>query len=85
MLGTAFLAAGNVAEATARFDRAVKSGAQHGLAALQYVRCLYQLGLIQQKAGQADKAREHFRRFTAFWTNGDIDRQHVADAARGGS
>jgi TolB-like protein/Tfp pilus assembly protein PilF/predicted Ser/Thr protein kinase len=85
MLGTAFLAAGNVAEATARFDRAVKSGAQHGLAAMQYVRCLYQLGLISQKAGQTDKAREYFRRYTAFWTNGDIDRQHVADAARGGS
>jgi eukaryotic-like serine/threonine-protein kinase len=85
MLGTAFMAAGNVQEATARFERAVKSGAQHGLAALQYVRCFYQLGLIHQKAGQADKAREHFRRYTAFWTNGDIDRQHVADAARGGS
>jgi hypothetical protein len=44
------------------------------------VRSLYFLGKIEEKRGEKEKAREYYRRFVAFWNDGDLDRERVEEA-----
>ena len=81
-LGTAFLSAGNLAEASARFQRIVESGIARVGAPAEFVRSFYFLGQIAEKQGNRDKARENYRRFLQYWEKGDIDRDRVADAQK---
>ena len=81
-LGSAFLAAGNVAEASTRFQRIVESGVQRAGSPVEFVRSLYFLGQISEKQGDRDKARDYYRRFVEYWKNGDLDRERVADAQK---
>jgi serine/threonine protein kinase/tetratricopeptide (TPR) repeat protein len=78
-LGTAFLAAGNDAEARARFERVVNSPERREYP-LQFVRSLYLLGQIAERRGDREQARAYYQRFVGYWGNGDIDRDRVADA-----
>ena len=81
-LGSAYLAAGNLAEASTRFQRIVESGAQRVGNSVEFVRSLYFLGQISEKQGDRDKARDSYRRFVTYWKDGDIDRDRVADAQK---
>jgi tetratricopeptide (TPR) repeat protein/predicted Ser/Thr protein kinase len=81
-LGSAYLAAGNLTEAAARFEKIVSGGTQRAYTPLEYVRSFYFLGQINEKQGNRDKAREHYRKFVDYWKDGDIDRDRVADAVK---
>jgi eukaryotic-like serine/threonine-protein kinase len=78
-LGSAYLAAGNDEAAAKRFERLV-SGAERIYFPIQYVRSLYFLGQIADRAGDRDKARTYYQQFVDHWGNGDIDRDRVATA-----
>jgi len=80
-VGTAYLAAGNDAEAAVRFQRIVDSTERREYP-LQYVRSLYFLGQIAERRGDREKARTFYQRFVNCWGDGDIDREHVADAKK---
>jgi tetratricopeptide (TPR) repeat protein len=79
---SAYLAAGNTAEAAKRFERIVSSGAERALSPIEYVRSLYFLGQISEKQGQRDRARDYYYKFVEYWNDGDLDRQRVADARK---
>ena len=83
-LGTAYLAAGNLDEAAARFQRVVDSGVRRVNNPIEFVRSLYFLGLISERKGDRSKAAEYYRRFAQYWGDGDIDRDRVADARKKG-
>jgi eukaryotic-like serine/threonine-protein kinase len=78
-LGSAYLAAGDDAEAAKRFERLV-SGVERMYFPIRYVRSLYLLGQIADRAGDRDKARTYYQQFVDHWGNGDIDHDHVATA-----
>ena len=80
--GSAYLSAGNLAEAATRFERIVSSGGQRALTPIEYVRSFYFLGQIYDKQGHHDKARDSYRKLLEFWKDGDIDRDKVADAQK---
>jgi len=46
------------------------------------VRSLYFLGQIAERRGDREKARTFYQRFVNCWGDGDIDREHVADAKK---
>ena len=79
-LGTAHLRAGRLDQARQNFERVADSGARHLLAPVVYVESLYQLGHIAERQGNLEKAREHYKRFLAYWADGDMRRDWVADA-----
>ena len=81
-MGSAYLAAGNSAEAAARFERIVSSGAQRAFTPIEFVRSFYYLGQINEKQGNRDKARDFYRKFLEYWKDGDIDRDKIADAQK---
>ena len=80
-LGSAYLAAGNDAEAERRFTRLTAS-AQRVLYPIEFVRSLYCLGQIAERRGDVAKAREYYQQFVTYWGDGDMDRDHVAEAKR---
>jgi tetratricopeptide (TPR) repeat protein len=80
-LGTAYVAVGNDAEAAVRFQRIVDSTERREYP-LQYVRSLYFLGQIAERRGDREKARMFYQRFVDSWGDGDIDREHIADAKK---
>ncbi|HKW02839.1 MAG TPA: protein kinase [Vicinamibacterales bacterium] len=80
-LGSAYLAAGNDAEAEKRFAR-LASGVERASYPVEFVRSLYFLGQIAERRGDRDKAREYYRRFVGYWGDGDVDRERVADARK---
>jgi len=80
-LGTAYLAAGKDAEAAKRFERIV-GGVERVYFPIEFVRSLYFLGQIAERAGDTEDAREHYRRFVNYWGDGDIDRERVGEARR---
>jgi len=80
-LGTAYVAAGNDAEAAVRFQRIVDSIERREYP-LQYVRSLYFLGQIAERRGDREKARTWYQRFVDCWGHGDIDRERIADAKK---
>ena len=43
---------------------------------------MYFLGQITERAGDTSKARDYYRRFVTYWGDGDIDREHVAEAKK---
>src|SRR5262249_17495747 len=71
---------GELAEAAARLDAVVQIGPQRGVAALASVRALFQLAQIRERQGNRAEALQLYARFAALWTNGDVDRDRVADA-----
>ena len=81
-LGSAYLDAGNHTAALARFQRIVDGGIQRIWNPIEFVRSLYHLGQIYERAGERVKAREFYRRFVEYWGEGDIDRERVAEARK---
>jgi hypothetical protein len=49
---------------------------------IEFVRSMYFLGQITERAGDTSKARDYYRRFVTYWGDGDIDREHVAEAKK---
>jgi hypothetical protein len=43
---------------------------------------MYFLGQITERAGDTSTARDYYRRFVTYWGDGDIDREHVAEAKK---
>jgi tetratricopeptide (TPR) repeat protein len=80
--GSAYLAAGNLAEAATRFERIVSGGAQRALTPMEFVRSFYYLGQIYERQGNREKSRGNYRKFLEYWQDGDIDRDKVADAQK---
>ncbi len=78
-LAQAYLAKGDDAQARRRLERLI-AGAEHLAYPLQFVRSLYLLGQIAERAGDRDKAREYYQRFVGYWGDGEIDRDKVAEA-----
>ncbi len=81
-LGTLHLDAGRLDGARTWFERTATSGAQHLLMPIPYVESFYRLGQIAERQGDSGRAREHYRRFLSYWTNGDLRREWVTDAER---
>jgi tetratricopeptide (TPR) repeat protein/predicted Ser/Thr protein kinase len=81
-LGQAYVAAGNLAEASARFQRLADSGDRRAWSPVDYVRSLYSLGQINERKGDPARAIEYYKRFVQYWGEGDMDRDHVADARK---
>ena len=81
-LGSAYLAAGDDAEAAARFNRIIDGGIARVSYPVEFVRSLYFLGQIADRQGERDKARAFYRRFVDYWGDGDMDRDRVADARK---
>jgi tetratricopeptide (TPR) repeat protein len=81
-MAAASLKAGDIEEAKTRFQRIVDSGAMRTVYPLQFVRSLYFLGQINERQGDAEKARALYRRFVQYWGDGDVDRDRVAEARR---
>jgi cytochrome c-type biogenesis protein CcmH/NrfG len=48
----------------------------------EYVRSLYYLAQIAERAGDRARARDYYARFLKYWKDGDIDRDKVADALK---
>jgi tetratricopeptide (TPR) repeat protein len=78
-LGEAYLAAGRDREAAQSFQRVADAGYERFAWPIQYVRSFYFLGQINEKSGDAVKAREAYRRFLGYWKDGDLDRSRVAE------
>jgi TolB-like protein/tetratricopeptide (TPR) repeat protein/predicted Ser/Thr protein kinase len=78
-LGSAYLAAGNDAEAEKRFSR-LTSGLERVIYPIQYVRSLYFLAQIADRRGDHARARDYYQQFLNYWGDGDVDRDKVADA-----
>ncbi len=78
-LGSAYLAAGDDANAAIRFQRVIDS-TERIRAPIEFVRSLYFLGQIAERRGDRAKASEYYRRFVGYWGDGDMDRDRVADA-----
>jgi tetratricopeptide (TPR) repeat protein len=81
-LGEAHLGAGNAAEARGWFERIVDGPYERALRPIEYVRSLYRLGAIAEAAGEGAKAAGYYRRFLAYWGDGEIDRDKVELARR---
>jgi tetratricopeptide (TPR) repeat protein/TolB-like protein/tRNA A-37 threonylcarbamoyl transferase component Bud32 len=81
-LGSAYVAAGNDAEAASRFQRIVDSGIIRVPTPIDYVRSLYYLGQISERKGDRAKAGEYYRKFLQYWGDGDLDRERVAEARK---
>jgi tetratricopeptide (TPR) repeat protein len=79
LLASAYLDAGDRAEAGRWFERIAESGALRINFPIQYIRSLYFLGKIHEEQGEAEKAREYYQRFYDYWKDGDIDRERVED------
>jgi eukaryotic-like serine/threonine-protein kinase len=79
-LATAYLEAGNDAEAVTRFTRIVDSGTLRAGDPLEYVRSLYFLAQIHERRGDRAKAAEYYGKFLKYWRDGEIDRDRVQDA-----
>lgn len=80
-LGSAYLAAGKDADAAPQFQRIVDSSARVATP-IEFVRSLYFHGQIAERQGDRDKARAYYRRFVGYWSDGDIDRDRVAEARK---
>ena len=80
-LGQAYFAAGDDANAAARFERVVSrvEGVHYPI---EFVRSLYFLGQIAERRGDIAKARQFYQRFVDSWAAGDIDRAEVALAQK---
>jgi tetratricopeptide (TPR) repeat protein len=80
-LASAYLAAGDLAQAEQRFQRLIDSTEWLAFP-VQYVRSLYFLGQIAEKRGDLPKARAFYQRFVDAWGGGDIDPARVAEARK---
>jgi hypothetical protein len=81
-LGEAHLGAGDATEARASFERTVNGPYERALHPIEYVRSLYHLAGIAEAAGDGARAAEYYRRFLAYWGDGEIDRERVEIARR---
>jgi tetratricopeptide (TPR) repeat protein/TolB-like protein/predicted Ser/Thr protein kinase len=81
-LGEAHLGAGQPAEAEPWFQRVATSGCEHAFFPIEFARSFYHLGKIYEATGDAAKAREAYRRFVGYWKDGDMDRDHIAEAQK---
>jgi TolB-like protein/tetratricopeptide (TPR) repeat protein len=81
-LGTAYLAAGQDADAKARFERIIARDYERLYRPVEFVRSFYYLGQIAERQGDAVKARQHYARFAKYWKDGDLDRPQVEEALR---
>jgi tetratricopeptide (TPR) repeat protein len=81
-LATAYLDAKDDGQAAPRLERIVTSGLLRASQPLQFVRSLYLLGQINERRGDRAKATGYYRRFVQYWSDGDLDRERVADARR---
>ena len=80
--GEAHLAAHHDSDAAVRFQKVIDAGELRAGSPIEFVRSLYYLGQISERRGDTDKARAFYRRFLQYWGNGEIDRDHVAEARR---
>jgi tetratricopeptide (TPR) repeat protein/TolB-like protein/predicted Ser/Thr protein kinase len=79
-LARAYAESGRDAEAIPWFERVAAATYERSGQPVEYVRSFYFLGGLYEKRGDAAKAREAYRRFAGYWTNGDVDRGRVAEA-----
>ena len=79
-VGTAYVAAGNDAEAAVRFRDCRQHGASRIPAAVR-AESLFPRQIAERR-GDREKARTFYQRFVNCWGDGDIDREHVADAKK---
>jgi tetratricopeptide (TPR) repeat protein/predicted Ser/Thr protein kinase len=81
-LASAYLGAGDDAQAAVWFQRILESPTERIWWPIAYVRSLYFLGKIHEKRGEMGKAREFHRRFLGYWGEGEIDRERVEEVKK---
>ncbi len=81
-LGEAHLGAGHPGEARPWFERIVDGPFERALQPIEYIRSLYYLATIAEAGGDAARAIGYYRRFLAYWGEGEIDRDKVEIARR---
>jgi tetratricopeptide (TPR) repeat protein len=79
-LGTALVEAGRLADAQARFERIIASHGDRVFSPREYVRSYYFLGQIHEQQGETAEARDSYKRFLAYWGEGELDRERVDHA-----
>jgi tetratricopeptide (TPR) repeat protein len=79
-LASAYLRAGDTAEAGRWFERVAESGVLRANFPIQFIRSLYFLAKIHEEQGEVEKARMYYQRFVDYWKDGDIDRERVEEA-----
>jgi tetratricopeptide (TPR) repeat protein/TolB-like protein len=80
-LASAYMAAGGQEDQAAEwFGRIIEGSVERNLRPVEYIRSFYFLAKIHENRGDADKAREYYRRFYEYWKDGDIDRERVEEA-----
>jgi serine/threonine protein kinase/tetratricopeptide (TPR) repeat protein len=81
-LATSHLALGHQAEAARYFELVTKTKDARVFLPTLYVRSYDFLGQLAEKGGDQDKARGYYKRFLSYWKDGDLDREHVAEALK---
>ena len=79
-LASAYLENGENEKALETFQRIVDTRIERLTYPIDYVRSLYFLGQIHERAGDEERAKEYYRRFVDYWGDGDLDRARVAEA-----
>lgn len=79
-LGETHLALGNDAKAAEYFHKVEEAGHLRLPFPIPFVRSLYRLGQIHERAGDAEKARAYYQRVLGYWADGDIDPEAMAAA-----
>ncbi len=79
-LATALYRRGDLLEAANLFRTVIEAGPRRILHPLEYVRSFYFLGKIAEEDGDDNAARRHYERFLDYWSDGEIDRERVAEA-----
>jgi tetratricopeptide (TPR) repeat protein/predicted Ser/Thr protein kinase len=81
-LARAYLGAGEADRAAANLRQVIDGGAARLWRPVSFVRSLYLLGQLALERGDLEEARSYYQRFLGHWADGDLDRDHVAQAKR---
>ena len=77
----ALIRAGRDAEAAALLER-LQAGHERAVAMESYARSFFLLAQLEERRGNAARAREQYARFVQLWRDGDLERGWVAEAQK---
>ena len=78
----AYRAAGRTREAIHGYKSITDSTTERLVWPIRYVRSFYRLGSLYESVGDIERAVTSYRRFLAFWEDGELDRAEIEAARR---